>query len=263
MRTFMQSLLTTAVVATALGAVGSSYAQDIRVLAFSKTAGFRHASIDTGHATLTALGTRYGFDVVRSDDAAAFTPAGLATFDVVVFLNTTGNVLDGAQQSALEAFIRGGGGWVGVHAAADTEYDWPFYGTLLGNGAWFNAHPPIQTATVLREDATHPASAHFPFVGAINDEWYNFRVNPRPQVDVLLRLDEGSYSPGAGAMGADHPIAWAHSIDQGRAFYTGIGHRSEVYALDDVQRHLAGAILWTANRPFETLFVDGFETMFR
>lgn len=257
MHTLMQNIL---VAAMALAPFGDSWAQDIRVLAFSKTAGFRHDSIDTGHATLAALGVRYGFDVVRSEDATVFTSSSLATFDVVVFLNTTGNVLDGAQQSALEAFIRGGGGWVGIHAAADTEYDWPFYGTLLGNGAWFNAHPAIQTATLLRENTTHPASAHFPSVGAINDEWYNFRANPRPQVEVLLRLDESSYSPGTGAMGADHPIAWAHAIDQGRAFYTGIGHRSEVYALDHVQRHLAGAILWAADRPFETVFVDGFDS---
>lgn len=169
--------------------------------------GFRHDSIATGHATLATLATRHGFEVVSSEDADVFTTSGLDSYDVVVFLNTTGIVLDETQQAALEAFVRGGGGWLGVHAAADTEYDWPFYGTLLGNGAWFNAHPAIQTASVLREAAAHPATAHFPALSAINDEWYNFRANPRPNVDVLLRLDEASYDPGFGAMGADHPIA--------------------------------------------------------
>lgn len=230
-----------------------------RVLAFSKTAGFRHDSIDTGHATLASLGTQYGFEVVRSEDATSFTSTHLATFDVVVFLNTTGDVLDVPQQSALEAWIRGGGGWLGVHAAADTEYDWPFYGTLLGNGAWFLSHPAIQSAGVLRENATHPATVVFEGRQVIEDEWYNFRANPRPVVDVLLRIDESSYSPGGGAMGADHPIAWSHAVDAGRAFYTGIGHRSEVYARDDVRAHLAGAVFWCAGRPFDLLFRDRFD----
>jgi type 1 glutamine amidotransferase len=239
-------------------ACASQDASPLRVLAFSRTEGFRHDSIDTGHATLEALALRHGFSVERSEDASRFTPSILADVDVVVFLNTTGDVLDDAQQTALQAFVEQGGGWVGVHSAADTEYDWPFYGAMLGNGAWFRSHPEIQSATLLRDAATHPATALFGASAAFTDEWYNFRASPAPAVQVLMRLDEASYEPGTDAMG-DHPIVWSHAIGEGRAFYTGLGHRRESYALPAFRHQLAGAIFWTACRPFERLFFDGFD----
>ena len=227
---------------------------ELRVLAFSRTAGFRHDSIATAHAALQSLAQRYRFDVVASEDPVLFAPATLATFDVVLFLNTTGDVLDPAQQSALQAFVEGGGGWAGVHAAADTEYDWPFYGTLLGNGAWFASHPAIQPAQVMREN-----DVHFPAAFDFTEEWYNFRASPRPGASVLLRLDESSYAPGAGAMGSDHPIAWRRQLGAGRAFYTGLGHRSETFADEGFRRHLLGGLHWAAGQEFSAVFVDGFE----
>lgn len=241
-------------------AAGDAAAEPLRVLAFSRTAGYRHESIATAQAVLQALAPRHRMQVTASEDAARFTPASLAAFDVVLFLNTTGDVLDAAQQSALQAFVETGGGWVGVHAAADTEYGWPFYGaSLLGNGAWFASHPAIQGAGVLREDATHPASAHFAAGFTFTDEWYNFRANPRSGAQVLLRLDETSYAPGAGAMGADHPIAWARAVGAGRAFYTGLGHRAETFRDAAFQRHLVAALHWSGQRAFDTVFVDGFD----
>jgi type 1 glutamine amidotransferase len=219
-------------------------AQDLRVLVFSKTAGFRHDSIPAGIALIQNLGAAHGFGVDVSEDADVFTPQNLGAYRAVVFLNTTGDVLNAGQQAAFEAYVRGGGGWVGVHAAADTEYAWPFYGELLG-GAWFSDHPAIQAATLHVEDGAHPSTRHLPASFSFTDEWYNFRANPRGAVDVLLTLDEASYSPGPGAMG-DHPIAWSRALGAGRAWYTNLGHRSETYGDPLFAQHLLGGIRWAA-----------------
>ena len=138
----------------------------------------------------------------------------------MVFLNTTGDVLDADQQAALEAYVRGGGGWLGVHAAADTEYDWAFYGELAG--ARFARHPRVQPLTVRVVDRAHPATAHLPAAWRITDEPYDFRAPPAAGVRVLARLDESTYK--GGTMGADHPIIWCHRVGPGRSFYTGLGH---------------------------------------
>ena len=234
------------------------------LLVFSKTAGFRHDSIDEGQALLVSIGAAEGFSTTATEDAAVFSTAGLARFRAVVFLNTTGDVLAPAQEEALECFVRSGGGWIGVHSAADTEPGWPGYGEILGGGAWISNHPAIQSATLLRESATHPSTAHFPASFAFTDEWYNFSANPRPQVLVLLTIDEESYDPGPGAMGADHPLAWAHAVGGGRAWYTNLGHRAETYANADFSSHLRGGVEWAARCdasacPEGLLFRDGFE----
>jgi type 1 glutamine amidotransferase len=218
--------------------------QDFRVLVFSKTTGFRHDSIPAGIALIQALGAAHGFAVDASEDAALLTRSGLGVYRAVIFLNTTGDILDDSQQAAFEAYIRGGGGWVGVHSAADTESAWPFYGELLG-GAWIRDHPAIQAATLLVEDGTHPSTQHFPASFTFTDEWYNFQANPRGAAHVLLEIDETSYSPGAGAMG-DHPLAWYRTLGAGRAWYTNLGHRSETYGDDRFAQHLLGGILWAA-----------------
>jgi type 1 glutamine amidotransferase len=245
-------LIVLVLLALALGVKGDmaaspATAKRFRVLVFTKTTGFRHDSIPDGIALVQALGAANGFRVDASEDAAVFTPQGLKAYRAVIFLNTTGEVLSPAQKAAFRAYIRQGGGWVGVHSAADTEHAWPFYGQLLGRGAWFVSHPAIQTATLLREDAAHPSTRHYPASFSFTDEWYNFQANPRSAVDVLLALDEASYSPGSDAMG-DHPIAWCHAIGLGRAWYTALGHRSETYADPSFARHLLGGILWAARR---------------
>jgi cytochrome c len=223
---------------------------------FSRTAGFRHDSIGAGQALLESLALAHGFTVELSEDPARFTAAGLAPFAAVVFLNTTGDVLDGNQQQALETWLRAGGGWVGVHAAADTEYGWPFFGQLIGAGAWFASHPAIQDAQLEVEAGDAPGVRHLPARFGFRDEWYNFQANPRPDVQVLLRIDETSYAPGAGAMGADHPIAWRRHLDAGRSWYTALGHRSETYADPRFVRHLLGGLVWAAG---DGLLSTGFE----
>ncbi|MGW3622041.1 ThuA domain-containing protein [Streptomyces sp. NPDC000880] len=212
------------------------------VLVFSKTAGFRHDSIPAGIDAIRALGTANNFTVTATEDSAAFTPAGLATYEAVVFLNTTGDVLDATQQSALQSYVDGGGGFVGVHAAADTEYEWPQYEQLVG--ARFKSHPAIQQATVKTEDGTHPATTHLGPTWTRTDEWYNYRTNPRSSVRVLQSLDESTYS--GGEMAGDHPITWCHPHGSGRSFYTGLGHTSESYADPAFRSLLLGGIRYAA-----------------
>ncbi|WP_084959382.1 ThuA domain-containing protein [Thermoactinospora rubra] len=209
------------------------------VLVFSKTAGFRHDSIPAGIQAIKDLGAAHGFTVTATETW----PSSLSGHAAVVFLNTTGDVLDAAQQAAFESYIKGGGGFVGVHAAADTEYGWPFYGELVG--AYFRSHPAIQQATVKVEDRAHPATAHLPSAWTRTDEWYNYRANPRPNVHVLASLDESTYS--GGDMG-DHPIAWCRPYQGGRAFYTGGGHTAASYADPAFRAHLLGGIRYAAGQ---------------
>ncbi|MFD1501578.1 ThuA domain-containing protein, partial [Streptosporangium lutulentum] len=197
-----------------------------KVLVFSKTTGFRHSSIPDGIAMIRQLGADNGFAVDATEDAAAFTTANLAQYKAVVWLSTTGDVLNAAQQTAFESYIRGGGGYAGVHAAADTEYDWPWYGGLVGS--YFKSHPATQQATVRFEDRANPSTAHAPQTWTRTDEWYDYRTNPRTDVKVLANIDESSYS--GGTMGADHPITWCHGYEGGRSWYTGMGHTEESYA---------------------------------
>jgi type 1 glutamine amidotransferase len=216
----------------------------LSVFVFSHTLGYRHASIPAGLSALSSIASERGFSLSANEDPSAFSDYGLEAFDVIVFLCTTGDVLDAGQQDAFERFIRAGGGWVGIHSAADTEYDWPFYGGLVG--AYFREHPAVQQAVVRVEDAAHPATSALPSEWPRTDEWYAFSENPRPNVSVLLTLDETTYEPGTSTMGDDHPIAWFHTYEGGRAFYTALGHTSESYAEPAFIAHIEGAIEWAA-----------------
>jgi type 1 glutamine amidotransferase len=213
------------------------------VLLFSRTLGFRHDSIPTAIQALTDLQETGGFTVEATEDPTAFNADNLARFRVVVFLMTTGDVLDDDQQAAFEAWIGAGGGYLGVHSAADTEYGWPFYGALMG--AYFKQHPAIQAANVDIEVADHPAMAGLASPWMRADEWYDFQSNPRGSVTVLATLDESSYT--GGTMGPDHPIVWAHeTAGGGRALYTEMGHTQQSYADPAFRQHLTGALRWVA-----------------
>ncbi|MFC8849526.1 MULTISPECIES: ThuA domain-containing protein [unclassified Micromonospora] len=214
------------------------------VLVFSKTAGFRHDSIAVGTQAVRELGAANSFTVTATEDAAQFTTANLARFEAVIFLNTTGDVLNDTQQAAFESYIGSGGGYVGVHSAADTEYNWPFYGNLVG--AWFASHPAIQQARVKVEDRAHAATAHLGPTWTRTDEWYDYRTNARSTAHVLASLDETSYS--GGAMGGDHPHAWCKTYSGGRSFYTGAGHTQSSYSEQAFRAHLLGGIRYAAGR---------------
>jgi len=214
------------------------------VLVFSKTAGFRHDSIAAGIQMIRDLGAANSFTVTATEDSNQFNATNLAQFEAVVFLNTTGDVLNATQQTAFENHIRAGGGYVGVHSASDTEYDWPFYGELVG--AYFSSHPAIQQATVRVENRAHAATSGLSPTLVRTDEWYNFRTNPRSSARVLSTLDESSYS--GGSMGADHPHTWCKTVQGGRSFYTGSGHTQASYTEAGFRALVLGGIRYAANR---------------
>jgi type 1 glutamine amidotransferase len=227
-----------------LACVDTAYAEQsaqYSVLVFSRTTGYRHESIAAGIAAIQQLGMRHGFAVEASEASSAFSDEQLKRYRAVVFLNTTGDVLDQPQQAAFERYIEGGGGYVGVHSASDTEYDWPWYGKLVG--AYFRSHPPIQAATLSVVDGAHVSTRHLPKRWQRTDEWYNFRSVPNG-VNVLVRIDEKTYS--GGAMGQEHPLAWCHEVARGRAWYTALGHTSESYSDPLFLDHLSGGIAWAA-----------------
>lgn len=219
-----------------------SFAQS-RVLVFSKTTVFRHNSIDEGKVAIQKLGAENGFAVDTTEDAALFNEKNLKRYAAVVFLNTTGDVLDPIQQNAFERYIQAGGGYVGVHAATDTEYDWPWYGKLAG--AYFKDHPStpsnVQSGVYHVQDKTHISTSFLPDPWTRSDEFYSFK-NMNPDVKVLLTIDETSYV--GGNMGDWHPSAWYHEFDGGKAFYTSLGHTKETYTEMLFLRHLVEGLKW-------------------
>lgn len=194
-----------------------------RVLVFSKTMGFRHESIGPGKQAIMKLGATYGFAVDTTENSAYFIPDSLEKYRAVVFLSTSGDVLDTPQENALVQFMQRGGGFVGIHAAADTEYDWPWYGNMLG--AYFKNHPRQQHARLIREPSDR-FNWQVPEPWVRFDEWYNFK-DISGHIRVLFWLDETSYE--GGENGDQHPIVWYHEFDGGRVFYTGMGHTSESF----------------------------------
>ncbi|WP_316830615.1 ThuA domain-containing protein [Pedobacter aquatilis] len=209
-----------------------------RVLVFSKTKGFRHASIEKGKAAIMKLGSEHNFLVDTTENAALFTEANLKNYATVIFLSTTGDVLDDAQQAAFERYIQAGGGYVGVHAATDTEYDWPWYGKLAG--AYFLSHPAQQEARFVIKDKKHPSTKFMTDSAWIHkDELYNFK-DINPDIKVLITIDESSYK--GGKNGNFHPFSWYHSFDGGRSFYTSMGHTDETWIDPMFLKHLYGGI---------------------
>ncbi|MGX1134052.1 type 1 glutamine amidotransferase [Streptomyces glaucescens] len=210
-----------------------------RLLVFTRTTAYRHDSIPAGVAAVRALGR---FEVEHTEDPDAL-DGPLDGYAAVVFLSTSGEVLTPTGRERLAAYLEAGGGFVGVHAAACTEYTWPYYGEMLG--AWFDRHPAHQPGKALVEDRTHPATRHLPAVWDFTDEWYDFRANPRERgARVLVSADESSYD--GGGMGADHPLVWCREQGAGRVFYTAFGHAAEAYDAPRFREHLRGGLGWAA-----------------
>jgi cytochrome c len=217
-----------------------------RFLVFSKTAGWRHSSIPAGIEALQALADKHKFSITASEDAALFTDTELRKYNAIVFLSTSGNILDEHQQAAMERFIRAGGGFVGIHSATDTERPtdqssgWPWYGQLVG--AVFKNHPNapnVIEATINVTDAKHPATENMPATMSLRDEWYNFSSISSDN-KVLVTVDEKSYE--GGEHGALHPISWYREFDGGRSFYTALGHTIDQFELTEFLDHLLGGM---------------------
>ena len=222
-----------------------------KILVFSKTAGFRHASIGVGKKYFQELAAKEGFVADTTENSQKFTEQNLKQYKVVVFLSTTGDVLNDTQQLAFERFIQAGGGFVGIHAASDTEYDWPWYNNLVG--MMFKIHPQQQTAYLNVVNSDFPGMERFPKKMLWTDEWYDFKEILAKDLTYLVKIDEKSYNPYAKwgnneskGMGDFHPISWYHKYDGGRAFYTALGHIGLVYSDQTFLDHLYGGIYWAA-----------------
>lgn len=214
------------------------------ILVFSKTLDYRHESIISGQRMLQDIAQEQQWIIEFTEEHTVFTPSKLTTFNVVVWLLTSGDVLDKSQQRAFRGYIESGGGYLGIHSASSTERSWPWYGQLVG--AYFSSHPEPQTADIIVENNQHPITQHLQAVWQHYDEWYNFDSNPREKVNVLLSVDENSYDTGLKTAPADHPITWYHNMGKGRAFYTALGHTSEAYKSNaNFRQQIKSALTWT------------------
>ncbi|NIJ44267.1 type 1 glutamine amidotransferase [Wenyingzhuangia heitensis] len=219
------------------------YSQEISILVFSKTAGFRHKSIESGKQAVQKLAVKNNWKVVYSEDSNLFNDQDLSKFDILFFLNTTGDILNESQQNAMKSFFAKGKGFVGTHSATDTEKDWPWYVDMLG--ATFKSHPKQQKATLhINKEHGHQAVAHLNNKEEFFDEWYNFKDPVAKHVNVLATLDESTYS--GKQMGMVHPITWYHHYDGGRVFYTGLGHTNAAYSDERIVKQIEEGIKWAA-----------------
>ncbi|MDE3124732.1 MAG: ThuA domain-containing protein [Bacteroidota bacterium] len=218
--------------------------KEAKVLIFSKTMGYHHESIAAGIKAIQKLGKENHFIVDTTTNSNAFTEQNLKQYKAVIFLSTTGTVLDDQQKKAFQHFIQQGGGFVGVHAATDTEYDWPWYNKLVG--AYFKSHPVQQNATLNVVDKKFIATKNLPPTWNRWDEWYNFKDTHWDSVHALITINENSYH--GGENGAFHPMSWYHSFDGGRAFYTALGHTDASYSDPLFLGHLLGGILYAMHQ---------------
>jgi len=215
-----------------------------KVLVFSKTAGYHHESIASGIRAIQKLGKENHFIVDTTTNSNVFTTSNLKQYKVIIFLSTTGTVFDDAQKAAFEEYIHNGGGFVGIHAATDTEYDWPWYNRMIG--AYFKSHPEQQNANLHVVDKHFIATKNLPETWTRWDEWYNFKNTHWDSVHVLLTIDEKSYH--GGENGDYHPMSWYHSFEGGRVFYTALGHTDASYSDPLFLGHLLGGILYAMHK---------------
>jgi len=229
-------------------------APQFKVLMISTTNGWHHDSISEAVPAIRGLAAKHHFDLVWEENIdRMFIEASLEEFDVIMFVLTTGDILDPAQQALMEKFIQSGKGFVGIHSASDTEYEWPWYTRLVGR--MFHIHPSIQTGRLSVVDRNFPGVERMPDRFWVTDEFYEFGEDKSEGLNTILTIDEHSYDPvadwGPGnksgkGMGDFHPISWYHKFDGGRAFYTALGHVPALFTDDLFLEHLYGGIYWAA-----------------
>ncbi|MBI9073268.1 MAG: TonB family protein [Melioribacteraceae bacterium] len=212
------------------------------VLVFHKTGEYKHESIDAGLDCLDEIADKYCFSIYQTDNSDEINDENLSSFDVVLFLNTSGNILDEKEKNALENYIKKGGGFVGIHGASATEDDWEWYGKLIG--AHFDDHPVIQEATINVINKEHPSTKHLPQKWIWSDEWYNWKTELDKKAEVLLTVDESTYK--GGKHKEFHPVAWCQEFEGSRSWYTSLGHSEACYSDSLYISHLAGGIIWAA-----------------
>lgn len=210
-----------------------------KILVFSATKGYRHSSIPEGIDALRKLGSSNAFAVEATENPEVFTKKNLVKYKAIVFLNTTGSFFNESQKLAFQNYIRQGGGFLGIHSAADTFYDWAWYGQLVGG--YFKSHPEVQMATLHILDTSHTSTKSLPATWQKRDEWYNFKSLSN-KTSVVISIDESTYR--GGENGEHHPISWYHQFEGGRSFYTALGHTKESYTDERFLKHIIGALNW-------------------
>lgn len=245
------SLIAIILIQFTIGKTAFSQSKQFKALLVTTTKGWHHESLHAGVLAIQQLGIKNHFDVVLQESPTYFTDKNLEQFKVVIFLNTTGDILDSAAQKVMERFIQSGKGFVGIHSASDTEYDWDWYNRLVGR--MFHIHPAIQTAKLNVVDSTFPGIMGFAQAGLWTDEWYEFGPEKVNDLKYILSIDENSYDPKAQwgekkglGMGKLHPVAWYHNFDGGRSFYTALGHVPAVFSNPIFLNHLYAGIYWAA-----------------
>jgi len=235
---------------------GFAWAQKAKVLVFTKTAGYKHASIKAAVPAIMKLGSENNFDVDTTEDVSKFNDNNLKQYAAIIFVSTTGQFFkDSTQQDALKKYIHNGGGYVGIHAATDAEYNWGWYGKL--SGGYFLGHPRknVQEAVVNVVDTKSPMTKGLPEHWRRTDEYYSYRPGSNPQdLHILLTLDESTEDYGTQTnlkMGDMHPLAWYHEFDGGRAFYTALGHTDETYSDPLFLNHLLAGIKYAMGKKYK------------
>lgn len=243
--------LSLALICVSLCSALSAHAQQFNVLLFTKMTGFHHQSVNEGVTAMREMAQRHHFTIDWQEDAKVFNDEKLKNYHAVIFLLTTGDILNDEQQAAMERFIRSGKGFVGIHSASDTEYDWDWYTKMVGRT--FHIHPANQSADLLVLDRKFPGLDRMPDRFLWTDEWYEFGAEHIKGLNYILAVDEQTYDPkvawgdkkGEG-MGKFHPIAWYHEYDGGRAFYSALGHLPATYSDPLFLEHIYGGLYWAA-----------------
>jgi type 1 glutamine amidotransferase len=247
----MKKLQWVALVVSTLLMSGIASAEQFKVLLFTKTNGWHHKSINEGVDAMREMALKHHFLVDWHEDPSVFNDANLKQYHAIVFLLTSGDILNDDQQRAMERFIQSGKGFVGVHSASDTEYDWDWYTRMVGRT--FHIHPEIQTAQMEVLDAKFPGMERMPAKFWWTDEFYEFGAERIEGLNYILAIDENTYAPAADwghvagkGMGDLHPMAWYHEYDGGRAFYTALGHMPATYSDRLFLEHVYGGLYWAA-----------------
>jgi uncharacterized protein len=226
--------------------------ESMKIAVITKTDGYRHDNIPVAVEALKKMAFGNDWEMYHTEDSLYFNSTNLDTLDLIIFLQTIGDIFNETQQHAIESFVEKGGGLLTIHSGTITENSWPWYISLIG--AKFTGHPPTQKGTLIIENRDHPATSFLSdSVWTIIDEWYSFDRNPRDDVHVLISIDESSYDvdnnewfPGINQMMGDHPMVWYQYAGEGRVFQTALGHTEELYSDPLFLEHIKGAIEWTA-----------------
>ncbi|WKN30416.1 ThuA domain-containing protein [Porifericola rhodea] len=233
------------------------------LLLFSKTNGFRHGeAIEASIPAIQAIAKENNWFVFTTDNGAVFNETDLAKFEVVIWNNVSGKVLNPEQRTSFRQYLESGGGFVGIHAAGDNSHQWEWYENEV-IGAHFSHHPlnpQIQEAVLSLEKSQDNQSLrqHLPDQWKHADEWYMFFDNPKANgCQVLYALDESNIVTSGNisfmvtdkdwGMGNDHPIAWYKTVGEGKAFYSALGHHAEVFQTKQHHQMMENAIRWAGD----------------